>query len=262
MTNSQSLNKLHKDKITLESTDQAYVLSLDILGFGKIVKNNRHQHLMDLFELFVNTYIADVELINKYYLREVENKLTDNLKALFISDTLIIYSLTAEIENFLKIVSLTQMIIANSFELGIPLRGCLTSGILIIKHLENNDILFGKPIVDAYEYEKDQEWSGCCITKKCVETVERFHVNKFKPCLDWLIKNKDIINYKVPLKNSRIEEMMVINWKIAANHIHLNEDTITSAFFMHKKEPINNLEYQKIENMKNNTLAFWNSNIL
>jgi hypothetical protein len=246
--------------ITLESTDQAYVLSLDILGFGKIVKNNRHQHLVDLFENYVNTYIADIDLVNKYYLRIVDNKSTEDLKALFISDTLIIYSLSAEIENFLKIISLAQVLITNSFELGIPLRGCLTSGVLTIKHLKNNDILFGKPIVDAYEYEKDQEWAGCCITEKCIQTVEKFHVNKDKPCLEWLLRRNEIVRYRVPFKNNRFEDMLVINWKIAANHIHLYESTIKSAFLSHKKEPINDLEYQKIEIMKNNTLEFWKSN--
>lgn len=257
MKNSQTSFLNQSEKITLESTDQAYVLSLDILGFSKIVKNNRHNYLIDLFERFVNTYIADLSLLNKYYLREVDNKITDDLKALFISDTIIIYSINAEIENFLKIVSLAQVVIANSFELGIPLRGCLTSGMLTIKHLKDNDILFGKPIVDAYEFEKNQEWAGCCVTSKCIETVERFHVNKNKPCMDWLIKNKSLIKYDLPLKLNRIENMFVINWRIAADVIFLDENSIADAFCMHKKDPIDPKEHEKIETIKQNTLTFW-----
>lgn len=250
------------EKISLDSTDQAYVLSLDILGFSKIVKNNRHNYLVDVFERFVNTYIADTACVNKLYLREVDNKTTDDLKTLFISDTIIIYSINAEIENFLKIVSLAQVVIANSFELGIPLRGCLTSGMLTVKHLKDNDILFGKPIVDAYEFEKDQEWAGCCVTSKCIETVERFHVDKNKPCMDWLMKNKHLMKYDLPLKHNRKEKMHVINWRIAADEISLDENSISDAFYMHKKEPIDHNELEKIEIMMQNTIKFWNFSTL
>lgn len=249
------------DKIDLETFDQAYVLSLDILGFSKIVKNNSHQHLVNLFEDYTNTYNVDLDLVNKHYLRTFFSDSSGVLKSLFISDTLIIYSLNAEIENFIKMVALAQVIITNSFELGVPLRGCLTSGALTIKHLENNDIIFGRAIVDAYEYEKIQEWAGCCITQQCLETVERFHINKDIPCLEWLLKRKDIVKYMVPLKNDKYEDMHTINWKNTANQIRLSESTIRTAFLQHKKGPVDEQEYQKIKAMRNNTLEFWNSDI-
>ena len=111
--------------------------------------------------------------------------------------------------------------------------------------------------MDAYEFEKEQEWVGCCVTNKCIETVERFHVNKNKPCMAWLLKNKALIKYDLPLKHNRRENMLVINWRIAADEISLTEDSIIDSFNMHKKEPIDQDEFKKIENMKHNTLAFW-----
>jgi len=254
-------NNINDNSVNLKTSDQVYILSLDILGFSKLVEKNRHSHLVDIFELLINTWIADLNLANKHYLYEVDGKITDKINSLFISDTILMYSYTAEIENFLKIVLLTQVLLANSFKMGVPLRGCITSGEITVKHLNNNDLIIGKPIVEAFLLEKKQEWAGCCVTKKCTETVERFHVNKSKPCLDWLIKKRDLLKYNVPLKESTFNEMLVINWvSIAKNLLKLESKDIYDSFFMHRKEPDNENEIIKTQNKIINTLKFWKEN--
>jgi hypothetical protein len=249
------------ENLNLVTSDQVYILSLDILGFSKLVENNRHPDLVDIFEHLINTWTADLKLTNEHYLTKIDDTITADIKSLFISDTILMYSLTAEIESFLKLVFLTQILLANSFNLGVPLRGCLTSGELAVKHIKNNDLIFGKPIVEAYNFEKIQEWAGCCITTKCLSTVERFHINKDKPCLDWLIRRKDLIKYRVPLKDNKSDELLVVNWvPIAMNILRLNKESIINAFFRYNKQPDSEIEIKKTKRKVDNTLQFWEKN--
>lgn len=263
ITNNESFNKQKSMsvKMDLESTDQCYIASLDILGFSAFVKNNEHHRLIDLIESFVNKIKADRDLINAEYLKIVDDEITEEVKSLIISDTIILYSSKAEIESFLKIVLLIQILLTNSFLSGIPLRGCLTAGEISVKHLKNNDIIFGLPLVEAYEEEKKQEWAGCIITNKCLDTVKRFHVNNNKPCIKWLKRNKDIIEYHTPLKNNIYALMHVVNWTKIATAIKLNDSIIQRSFYEHNKEPLTHEDIIKTKLKVKNTLDFWKNNI-
>jgi len=266
-------------KTTLTST---FVAFLDILGFKKLVKNNSHSYLE---EVYLNTLSGNIThaLANGKYVLFSDNgqeyftpdTREVSVNSLLVSDSIVIWTDNDSMEAFVDMVSAVRSLMAISAFEGIPLRGAITLGPITMhigkiqsgKH-NFQHTLFGKALVEAYSLEKKQQWSGCAIHD---EAIKRFksHYQEKSPLpeslltLERMIIDKWICEYIVPLKKTdrcTRNSMYVIDW---VNHPQTTTrmSTILRAFQKHNKmEETSNQDRNKdnvsIEEKINNTIAF------
>jgi hypothetical protein len=87
-----------------------------------------------------------------------------------------------------------------------------------------NAMYVGVPIIDAYQLEQQQQWSGAALTKSAFERVPEFARNgKFA---DW-----PVLPYNVPLKKNKTIYALAINWTLG---IH---DKLPFYWSKNNKEP-------------------------
>ncbi|HXH72802.1 MAG TPA: hypothetical protein VNI58_08330, partial [Mariprofundaceae bacterium] len=87
-----------------------------------------------------------------------------------ISDSVIFFTPDDSFDSFASIVHSAHMLIQFGFSGGkAPYRGAIGWGDLI----DDQDILIGSAIEDAYNGENSQAWAGAMLTKNCRSFVER-----------------------------------------------------------------------------------------
>ena len=86
---------------------------------------------------------------------------------------------------------------------GRMIRGGISFGEAYID--EEESVFVGKPIVEAYQLEKRQQWAGVALTEKAVERIpERVRLGVFG---DWWV-----VPYDVPLKEDNTLQPLAVNW--------------------------------------------------
>jgi hypothetical protein len=138
-----------------EMISHGYVAFLDILGFADLI---RREESLKRFERFFNI------------IKDASTYEDGNIDYLMFSDSIVLSTNGAGDEQLIKILSAVAEI---SFEflikLQAPIRGCVSFGKFSrIEDAEGNAIIAGNPIIDAYHYEKKQNWIGVMISPELV----------------------------------------------------------------------------------------------
>jgi hypothetical protein len=169
-----------------------YVAIFDIIGFSEKVKNHNHD--------FIYNELSEL----KDVLEEVQGHpigidgkpehVTNGLKYILFSDTIVLLSEQMTNDDFESIyfgaLSITQYCLSNS----IPIKGAIARG--EISYNEKSNILFGKPIIDAYRLSEDMKFMGVLMDKSL-----HFLPNT---CKDGFM-----IFLKVPLKSGKIKHYVM-----------------------------------------------------
>lgn len=262
--------KSGKKKISnsiMQTRKSCYVAFFDILGFRDLVTKNTHEYLKKLyfneFDFSISSSLSDV---NASIIGPIEKA----INSMTISDSIIFWTNSDSLESFFIIFRAASALMISSFSMGLPLRGAITIGEISISHgfYEYNQSsikssLIGKPLVKAYEMEKQQNWSGCIIDDECInlylESIKKRNLSEEDPFgISNLINSKLILEYEVPLKENKFEKKYVINWTMGGIFDHYKISEIEKAFSDHKKSTeredvkikiINTLEFYK--KMKN-----------
>lgn len=210
------------------------VAEFDILGFKNIIskpkKNLNIKQIADSYEMYFTRNIlyskenlkfkpkfqifSDTALTYQKYeedngakVRDYKEQLFDFFKHLCIVMVNLIFAFTDS--NFF----------ANRIS-EFPIRGGISSGAMIIKHIENcTPILMGKPIIDAYEWEQSQNWLGLSINPNSISNITNL-LNGFSNYEDttesveedyWqkLLDNNILVEYNVPTKIGPIKTFVV-----------------------------------------------------
>jgi hypothetical protein len=229
-----------------------FVAFLDILGFGEVVEHNSHAVLERLYE---NLLIRNTEwsLSEGKFVFVEQNGQTFavadirhiKVNSLVVSDSIAFWTEKDSMKGFVDIVSAVRNLLVTSLFCGLPLRGAITVGPLTMLLAQVNSgqtnlhqSLFGKSIVDAFNAEHDQQWSGCSISDACVQRYEEQFAEFSKTLndmasLSYLVEKKLMVRYPVPRKGGTTEEF-VINW-VDANQTPVKASTVKSAFEMNGK---------------------------
>ena len=222
----------------------AYVAFLDILGFSDLIKHNEIQKLIIIYKSVLEELCSYLPKLSTW---EKPRPRTVNLS--IVQDSMILWIEADEFYDLYLMLGTVQMILQNSFLEGLPIRGAISRGeisILTGDH-ENYSIrtILGKPLVEAYQMEKNQNWMGCVCDKSIFN-------DRKKPEIEYLKANY-LIQYKIPLKEGPINSEYAVIWH--SNKIKQNaEKMVRDAFSKHNKR-INNWD---IENKIINTIKFIN----
>ena len=183
---------------------KSFIALFDILGFKDLVNNDK---LEDVYKVFmsVSNLINDTRAMAGHLDALLESKVDAVLN---YSDTFLIYTLDIssldqkKIDHaFHELLAGCDSLFISANENKLPIRGAITVGDIIV----SNDIVIGKPIVQAYELEKQQEWIGCRISESALGSIS-------KKAIDEHIKAMAIIEYEIPCKSGKVEKMFAYNW--------------------------------------------------
>lgn len=105
--------------------------------------------------------------------------------------------------------------------------------------------LVGKALVDAYDLERDKEWSGAIVSDEFIEEFQE-HVRRLidtpgldtseLATLDYLVEQGLLLRYPVPGKNSEGVEHWTIGWP-NYNPDRPGNELVRAAFASHGKDP-------------------------
>lgn len=202
-----------------------YLLNIDVLGFGDFVKNNSTQIVIDFYAKIITGSVFGGEIIDK-----------NNIEVMVYSDTIAIKSNNVDknkaLADLIKIGQLIQVgqyySAINPHSIFLPVRGTITHGEFVFHkgdiwtqtpgrekiEAKNINLIFGKPIVESYYFEKDIEMITIALSDSVIQKVNQEQ-------LDLLIGNNLLIKYSIALKDNKSKEGYLIN-PTSKSHFELN----------------------------------------
>ncbi|MBI5748362.1 MAG: hypothetical protein HZA00_04490 [Nitrospinae bacterium] len=131
---------------------KGYLAFIDILGFSAL-KN----------EDFSEKFAAYHEIVSNAC---PQNHVNYNL----YSDSLILYTNTLGKDPLMQLLSaVSKTTYGLLMKLDMPVRGCVSAGEFTINKGGGSVVIAGKPLIDAYEYEKKQDWVGIMLSPRLVK---------------------------------------------------------------------------------------------
>lgn len=138
---------------------QRYILYFDFLGFSEIVKRKFLHQVVDVFQ---NASESARQVIANYRKIATSTGIIEPVHGYFwFSDTLRIYSKDNSSKNLVPLAALAAYLTAAFLDNGFPTRSVINIGDFYVgKSVDGQGIFLGNALVDAYEFEKSQNWCG------------------------------------------------------------------------------------------------------
>lgn len=255
---------------TTKTTHQsAYFAFIDILGFSQIVCSLSHEELERVYFNLIQASIGLALSGGHYRFIEQSNQrlaVPDTSKALvnslLVSDSILVWTENDSTKSFVDLIVAVRNLMQYSFCFGTPLRGAISigpatflSGRSPSSMINFQYSLFGKPIVEASNLEKQQQWSGCVIDSKAINhyrkiiSISTQNADQLAT-VDYLCEKRLIARYPVPMKiggGVQFIENYVINW-VTGTKTPDSDTEVKGAFSKHKKAIDQPSVRQKIEN--------------
>jgi hypothetical protein len=178
----------------------------DVLGFTDLVQQNPIETVkseLDWFKrsLYSSLYKCASPSDTPTFAELREHK---ELGVAWFSDTILLYTLKDDDKCLQALISsVAWLVFQTMFNPKVRIRCGISFGETFID--EKESIYIGKPIIEAYNLEENQDWSGGALTDTARERIPRkFHSGRYP---EW-----PLIPYKVPLKNKTILDTLAINW--------------------------------------------------
>jgi hypothetical protein len=132
-----------------------WVSYLDLLGFTDLIRSK------------------DWVYIFSYYTRAIESCRAERgfgpVEKSWFSDTFLLYSHGDSAQSFGAIEATTRWFVYFLITAGIPVRGAMSCADFYAD--KQNNVFFGKALVEAYHYGENQDWIGFVLTPSCVEQM-------------------------------------------------------------------------------------------
>jgi hypothetical protein len=205
---------------TTMSTHERYIALFDILGFKHFVEDNLLEHVAIKFRTFL-LKTEFTELLSRDMTKTDDGKLKFKpalLSYRVFSDTIITYTADTSFESLYALLRFCSGLLYSNFMGGLMLRGAITRGDIFI----DDEIIIGKPIVQAYSMERQQEWIGCWIADECIENIEATVKEK--------LARKYLVQYAIPLKSGVANLKWALNWAAPFRFSELLETEIAGIY--------------------------------
>ena len=134
-----------------------WVTYLDLLGFTELIRTKNWVYI------FAH-YTQAIEYCTRKYASE------STIEKAWFSDTFLLYSPDDTALSFTAIEATTRWFVYFLVSNGIPVRGAISCADLYAD--KENNLFFGKALVEAYHYGVNQNWIGFVLTPSCVEQMD------------------------------------------------------------------------------------------
>lgn len=189
-----SYNFLKLDGKDIKKT-HGFIVLFDILGYGTWIKETSTEEAVIVhknMEKMVITNIAN-------FLNYAFNK--DLVRVLSYAVTFLIYTNEISDIGFRAIMSACRGMFEAAICFSFPIRGATACG----EFYASQDLITGRPLIEAFEKEKEQEWIGCWVTDECLKRISIAEKKEYEA-------NKTIVLYPIPLKKGEAKEFYAYNW--------------------------------------------------
>lgn len=182
-----------------------YVAHFDILGFKNAVLRNSDEawRTLSSFQLCMEEVLHKTLKI-VHYNRTISNR----IHAKIFSDTVLIHSMSDEIDDLISIIVLTGHFFFGALKKCVPLRGAITHGEFFFNPYK--DLYLGIPWIEAHKIGESAQWQGIIVQNEVA--------NRFNNLPNEIFNNKKIIiKWDVIFKKNNelyTENVNVINWPI------------------------------------------------
>lgn len=144
--------------IKKDAFQKRWISYFDLLGFSNLVQTKGE---LSVF----NTITTAIE--------EFERKRNPNghfVERVWFSDSFILYSQGASERDFSPLEQISRHFFLSLIQKEIPVRGALACGEVYAD--KENNIIFGKGLIEAYKYAENQDWIGLILTPSAVLRME------------------------------------------------------------------------------------------
>ena len=192
---------------------QNYMVAMcDILGFTVLVQNSPLNHVVETslgwFSKALHHSMHKGEFPEQTpSLEELQSH--THLGLAWFSDTILMYTLEDTNECIQALTSTLGWLL---FETMLDPETRLRCGVSYGEaHIDaHNSIYIGQPLIEAYQLEDSQAWSGGALTAAAVHRLpEEARSGKF---VDWFVTP-----YQVPLKKGKTVQTLAIDWTIGSH---------------------------------------------
>lgn len=237
----------------------------DILGYRSLIENNSLEELIKIHNSVVSGIDEAAVTIN--HTDEDQWLSFDTVGSFMFSDTIVLFQeySTTNLPGGSFILK-AALLMRLAFEKGIPLRGAISYG----EYYIDENCYLGKPIVEAYETEKIQEWAGAVLCNSAEREYAldmdrrsnakaiNFHGIELNPAvmMSPFMENL-IVQYDVPTKNG-ISSKQALCWDdyvpvfcnvdLPLLEPHIFENRVHESFSKHNKEINDDSVKRKMEN--------------
>ena len=179
------------------------IVVCDILGFSHLVQTTPLQHVVDDSLGWLRKSLHH-SLHKRDFPDDIPKKSeflgNDHVGVAWFSDTILFYTRHDDREAIRQLIHTVGWLLFETMMAGRLIRGGISFGEAYID--EEDAVFVGKPIVEAYQLEKKQQWAGVALTDAAVERIpEQARSGHLS---DWWVTP-----YDVPLKALRT---LAINW--------------------------------------------------
>lgn len=173
---------------------RGFTAVFDLLGYSEWIKQEdlstivaAHIDMMNMKKMIeVNAHIAFYESL---------------LSVHSYADTFLFYTTEISDNAFVALMNACSAMFIAAIAYGKPIRGATAVG----DFYASENLITGKPIIEAYENEKRQDWIGCWINDECVAAISE------EAKLGHL-ERKQIVKYPIPFKDGLVKEVFAFNW--------------------------------------------------
>lgn len=130
----------------------------DLLGSKKIIETNNHLLIFSIYE-------HAIDQIKKM------NATIPEIQPLWFSDTFLIFSEDMSLNGFKAVSHIASWFCYDLIMNGIPVRGSISYGEFYADR--HNSLIFGNPLIEAYEYGEAQDWLGFILCPSAEKVMSR-----------------------------------------------------------------------------------------
>ena len=183
----------------------------DILGYKHLNANNELNDLIQIFDELILD--VDKEAVTMSGLDKDQRFFPQpKVETLVFSDTIILYQVEPSKHSMIgvpQILYKSSLLLRIAFERGIPIRGAISYG----EYYIHKRCYLGKPVIEAYEQEKSQKWSGAILCKSAEEQITTLLKDSNNRSINY--RGLDI-NFKSELKTSL--ECLLYRYPVPVNN--------------------------------------------
>jgi hypothetical protein len=193
-------------------TPNIFVAFLDIMGFKDRVFREEHKDVKKMLESLRPT-IEDIEKEAKKRLQgqiplqeknKAEKSTSSHIFHVSFSDSIILFSNDHSDESAMEIIINAAVVLSEAIKNEIPMKGAIAFGEMTVDI--QNSLYFGKPLIDAYELQKELQLYGVVLH----HTAER-RLRELKE--ENILGSLFAGNYSVPMKSGIINHH-IISWML------------------------------------------------
>ena len=249
--------------------ESCFFAYLDILGFKNMVKQNTYKQLKEIVDGFTvkcKETIDASRTIKTNTGKEVV-KIVVGVNVRIVSDSIYIWTKgDKSLWQFDDMLHGVNALLAYGFERGLPLRGVVTYGERFSESVKvedgnprdfsfENDSLYGRALVEAYELESQMNWGGVILTPKAWAKVlgdfeKGFAMRSIKHPDDLFMHYPYLLWYDIPFKRDA-KKAIAFNWNYKPEAA-LSEEKIRKGF-----EGRHGVEDESVEKKLNETIRFY-----